>query len=82
MKPYLIKWIDISHDPGWHDQDEMDEYVTNKKENTVMQIGFLYDDSENEIIFVDSWIGDGDVIQYGVIHKIPRGCIIEMKELK
>lgn len=82
MKPYLIKWKDITHDNGWHDQDEMDNYASNESENTVTQVAFLYDDSENQLIFVDSWIDEGDNIQYGVIHKIPKGCIIEMIELK
>lgn len=81
MKPYLIKWKDISHDEGWHSQDEIDDFISDEQENTVVQLAFLYEESETELAFIDSWIGHGDNKQYGVIHKIPKGCIVEMREL-
>ena len=82
MKAYLFTWKDITHSSGWHSQDELDDYVTDEKENHVTQLGFLVEEDENQIVFIDSWIGDGDSKQFGVIHKIPKSVIIEMICLK
>ena len=81
MKAYLIKWIDITHDSGWHTVEEFTQYVSNKKENIVTQVGFIYSQDKRMTVMVDSWIGNGDDMLYGVIHKIPTDCIIEQKEL-
>lgn len=81
MKPHLIKWIDITHDSGWHTVEEFNNYVTDKRENLVTQLGFIYSQDRRMTIIVDSWIGVGDDMQYGVIHKIPTDCIVEIKEL-
>lgn len=81
MTPYLLKWIDITHEAGWHTSEEFYNYISDKKENIVTQIGFIYSQDKRMTIIVDSWVGEGEEIQYGVIHKIPTDCIIEMAEL-
>lgn len=80
MKAYLIVWEDITHDAGWHSAEELNEYINDKKENIVTQLGFIYSQNEKMTIVVDSWIGEGE-IQYGVIHKIPTGCILKIQEV-
>lgn len=81
MKPCLVKWIDITHSAGWHSIDETRDYVKDYKDGLVIQVGFIFSQTKSELILVDSWIGDGENLQYGVIHKIPAGCILEIKEL-
>lgn len=92
MKAYLIVWEDITHDAGWHSAEELNEYINDKKENIVTQLGFIYSQNEKMTIVVDSWIGElpkagnlkieiEDPIQYGVIHKIPTGCILKIQEV-
>lgn len=80
MKPYLIKWIDIIEDGGWHSPEEFNDFVKNKKENIVTQVGFIYSQDKLMTVLVDSWIGSEE-IQYGVITKIPTDCICMQEEL-
>lgn len=82
MKPHLIKWIDITHDSGWHSKEEFDQFVTDKKENLVTQVGFIISKDKKMTVIIDSWIGEGEKVQYGEIHKIPTSCILKIKELK
>lgn len=81
MKPYLIKWIDITEDGGWHTAEEFNDVIKDKASTIVTQVGFLYSQNKKLTIVVDSWIGNGEDLMYGVIYKIPTDCIIELKEL-
>ena len=81
MKPYLIKWIDITEDGGWHTPEEFNEVLKgNKKDSIVTQVGFLYSQDSKLTVIVDSFVGHEDIL-YGVIHQIPTSCIIKLQEL-
>lgn len=77
MKRVEVRWIDIISSDGWHDQNKLDKFIT--QHNPVRQIGYLYEEDENQIVLLDSYFEDKST--YGGIHTIPKGCIIEMKEI-
>lgn len=78
MKKVLVTWKDITSDDGWHDADSIDKFVSDE-ENIALQIGFLYEEDENQIVLLDSYFLNKDL--FGTIHKIPRGCVISVTEL-
>ena len=80
MKLVQVDWIDITHSVNWHYQDELDTFVMDDKEKVVHQVGYLYEEDENQIILLDSYFDDKHL--YGNAHKIPRGCVIEVFELR
>lgn len=80
MKKVEVVWKDITSDDGWRDSDELDEFV--HEDNTVRQLGYLYEDDQDDdkIILLDSYFDHKKL--FGGVHKIPRGCIISITELK
>jgi hypothetical protein len=77
MKRVEIIWVDIVSYEGWKDMDELDRFITNH--NPVVQIGYLYEEDENQIVLLDSYFQEKDT--FGGIHIIPRGCILSITEL-
>jgi hypothetical protein len=77
MKRVEIIWVDIVSYDGWKDMDELDRFITNH--NPVVQIGYLYEEDENQIVLLDSYFQEKDT--FGGIHIIPRGCILSITEL-
>lgn len=77
MKRVEVTWKDIKSDDGWHEAEDLDQFI--HEDNTVKQVGFLYEDDDEQIILLDSYFLDKEL--FGGIHKIPKGCIIEIKEL-
>lgn len=78
-KPILVKWYDISTKAGWHEQESIDQFVMDESENLVFQVGFLYEQDERQICLLNSYFSGRDLL--GDITKIPKGCVVEMKEL-
>ena len=78
-KPVLVKWYDISTKSGWHEQEGIDSFVMDEDENLVYQVGFLYEQDERQICLLNSYFSGRDLL--GDITKIPKGCVVEMKEL-
>lgn len=77
----LVKWRDITTSGlGWVDQNEVDLFVTDNEECIVYQVGFLYEQDENQIILVDSYF-NGKTL-WGNVTKIPSGCVLEITYLK
>lgn len=79
MTKVEVTWRDITTISGWHSQSKIDKFITDDKENIVMQIGYLYEEDENQIVLVDSCFEGYSL--YGNVHKIPRGCVINVKKL-
>jgi hypothetical protein len=77
MKRVEVTWIDIISSDGWHDQNKLDRFVTTV--NPVIQIGYLYEEDEDQIVLLDSYFSDKQT--YGGIHTIPKGCIKSIVEL-
>jgi hypothetical protein len=77
--PVLITWRDITTLNGWVSQDEVDDFVTDAKENIVNQVGFLYEEDENQIVILNSIFENKDII--GDVTKIPKDCIISVIRL-
>jgi hypothetical protein len=77
MKPVLVIWKDIVSDDGWHTADQLDDFA--ESDNTVRQLGYLYEEDENQVILMDSYFEKKDL--YGGVHKIPRGCIVSIEYL-
>ena len=81
MKIVEVTWVDISYkDAGWHHWAEVEQFFRDKEENTVIQIGYIYKETDELLCLVDSYFKDDKI--YGTTHKIPKGCIIDIKELK
>ena len=78
-EPVYVIWRDISVKTGWHEQDEIDEFVSDDKENIVYQCGFLYEEDENQICILNSFFENKDLL--GDICKIPKGCVIKIVRL-
>lgn len=74
-----VTWRDIVFDEGWHTQKQFDKWVTETSHNTVKQLGYLMEDEEDYLIIVDSYFEDESA--YGTIHKIPKGCIVQVLPL-
>ena len=77
MKRVEVTWKDIKSDDGWHESEELDVFI--HEDNTVKQLGYLYEEDDEQIILLDSYFADKQL--FGGIHKIPKGCIIDIKEL-
>lgn len=74
MKIVEVVWVDIminSKSAGWHSQKKLDKFICNDEHRTVTQVGYLYEEDENQIVLLDSTIGK----HYGTIHTLPKGCI-------
>jgi hypothetical protein len=78
-KPVLVKWYDISTSSGWKEQEEIDTFVMDEKENLVFQVGFLYEEDERQICLLNSYFSGRDLL--GDLTKIPKGCVVEIKHL-
>lgn len=78
MKRVEVTWIDIMSDSGWRNQSKLDRFITSS--NAVVQIGFLYEDDDDQIVLLDSYFDDKTL--FGGVHKIPKGCIRSIVELK
>ena len=76
----LVKWRDITTSGlGWVDQNEVDLFVTDSDECIVYQVGFLYEQDENQIVLIDSYFHGKSL--WGNVTKIPMGCVIEIVRL-
>lgn len=78
MKRVEVKWRDIRSDDGWHDANDMDDFVS-ENNSVVTQLGYLVEDDEEQIVLLDSYFLDKQL--FGGIHKIPKGCVISMTEI-
>lgn len=73
-----VEWIDIvATDGGWHSAEELDEWIDTEP-NVVHQIGFLYKETPEYVVLIDSYF-TGDLKGYAV--KIPKGCIVKIVRL-
>jgi len=74
-----IKWVDIiATDSGWHTREELEEWELNEPD-TVTQVGFLYKETKDYVILIDSYITEDYV---GAATKIPKSNIILFKKNK
>jgi len=73
-----VEWIDIiSTDGGWHTDEELNEWIETEPD-TVRQVGFIFMETDRFIVLTDSYFNNG---LKGYAVKIPKGCIIKIKEL-
>ena len=79
LKPVLVEWRDIVYSHGWNSQKKFDRFTTDDTGNVVVNVGYLVEEDEDQVVLVDSYFLDRSA--YGTIHKIPKGCIISIKEL-
>ncbi len=80
MKLVQVDWIDITASLDWHTQNKLDAFITDDKGNIVHQIGYLYEEDEHQVVLLDSYFEDKS--KYGTIHRIPKGCILAVIELR
>lgn len=78
-KPVIVIWRDITTKNGWNEQEEIDAYIMDEKENIVYQVGFLYEEDDQQICLLNSYFYGQDLL--GDLTKIPKGCVIEIKKL-
>jgi hypothetical protein len=80
MKRVEIIWRDISFKQvGWLHKNDVDDFCAKVKEDEVHQLGYLYKETKTMIFIVDSYFPHDTT--YGSVHKIPKGCIISMKNI-
>lgn len=79
MKIVEVTWVDIQMKGGWHSMKNLDDFITNREQRTVIQIGYLYEENEDEIVLLDAYFVDRS--QFGTIHTIPRGAIANIRYL-
>jgi hypothetical protein len=78
--PVLVRWVDITTQSGWITQDEADDFVSNNEGDIVQQVGFLYEQDDNQIVLLNSFFTEKDLL--GDLTKIPKGAIIQIIKLK
>jgi len=75
-KKVYIEWVDIIQmEAGWHSLEEIEEW-DKIEPDTVRQSGFLYKETKDYIIIIDSYLTETHM---GTATKIPKGTIIKMK---
>lgn len=80
MKKVEVIWRDITYkSTGWSHTNEVDDFIKDTNENTVYQLGYVYRETEDLLVLVDSFFLDDK--NYGTVHKIPKGCIISVTVL-
>jgi hypothetical protein len=73
-----VEWIDIiATDGGWRTEEELNEWIETEHD-TVRQVGFIFMETDRFIVLTDSYFNNG---LKGYAVKIPKGCIIKIKEL-
>jgi len=76
-RPVVVVWKDITTLNGWVDQDQVDSFVMDDRENIVHQAGFLYEEDENQIILFNSYFIGKELL--GDVTKIPKAVILDIK---
>jgi len=61
-------------------QQTVEQFFREKEESVVVQVGYVYKETDDLLCLVDSYFKDDKM--YGTIHKIPKGCIESMVTLK
>lgn len=79
MKRIEVTWRDITCRSGWHSQNVIDNYITDDQEGLVTHLGYKYEEDDNQLVIVDSYFLNKEL--YGTIHRIPKGCIVSVKEI-
>jgi len=79
MKRVEVTWIDIQMKGGWHTMGQLDKFINNTKQRTVTHVGYVYEDTDDELVILDAFFMDRS--QFGTIHTIPKGCIKSIIEL-
>jgi hypothetical protein len=76
----FVAWTDVIQGAvGWESmEDRLDD--ADNRSGIVHQTGFLIEETEDNIIIVDSYLNDEDMV--GSYHKIPKSIIIQRLELK
>ena len=78
MKRVEVTWKDITSDgDGWHSMDEIDKFLS--ENNIVKTLGYIYEEDEDQVVILDSYFIHKELL--GGIHRIPKGCILDIKEL-
>ena len=78
-EPVLVRWRDITVSTGWIEQDALDSFVMDSEESIVHQVGFLYEEDEDQIVLLNSFFSGKDLL--GDVTKIPKGCVIQIIKL-
>jgi len=78
MKKVEIIWRDILSQNEWVSQEDLDNFIT-KSHDEVYQIGYLYEEDDEQLVLITNYFKGKDL--YGTVHRIPRGCIVEIKYL-
>jgi hypothetical protein len=79
MKLVLVEWIDIISEGGWRSASKLDNFITDEGDHLVLQVGFLYEEDENQIVLLDSYFPHREL--YGGVHKIPKGCVVSITHI-
>ena len=80
MKRVEVVWLDITYkSAGWVHFADVEDFIKDKNEQTVNQLGYVFRETDEMLILTDSYFVDERF--YGTIHKIPKGCIVSIKEI-
>lgn len=74
---YEIKWLDANSVPDWF----AEEGIKATKTIVVESLGYYIVESGGYYCF-SSFYSKNSTYAYGNVFKIPKGCIIKMKEIK
>lgn len=81
LKPVFIKWIDTISDPEdyWKNVELTNDFF-DRNDNTVFEVGFVWDEDENYLYLVSKYIPsdiDNDLTLTSGRTKIPKKWILE-----
>lgn len=73
----MVHWRDITgHERPWLETDE----VLEMQPAPMVSVGVLVDLNENYLTLAGTW-ETGDDPQFGNVNCIPRGCVVNLREL-
>ncbi len=78
-----IEWLDSTMRlPAWHSTGNLIE-ETRQPQDTFKTVAFLVSQNKHEYILANSiHLSEGDVIQFGQVFTIPKGCVTLIKKIK
>jgi len=78
MKIVEVEWIDAHYEGGWKPKIALEDAV--RKDLKIVTLGYLIEDTDDRIILTHGIDGEGE--QYQGYYLIPKGCVLNIKEIK
>ena len=80
IKGIYVEWVDAKQSSsGWRSFEDVEEFIN--EPCIVKQIGFIYRQTNDKLVLIDSIVGIEGDLDYGSVHVIPAPWIVKIVEL-